>query len=205
MLNWKLLWKKAKLEKFDYTVCAIVGIILALLIVVASLTGTESSYAVKQTLGTSVNEKISNILYWLDSFEMANSVATFLFWGGVGFVLYIGVSAVIGMTKEVSYEQELGSDEYVHPATKSRKDIISAEITGAVLLGACFVLLLATMAIFLFLVLPALVVNARAFTLQPTMQNALSFSAALVVCIASLCLIWFAGKLAMHRRVALDT
>ena len=203
-LNWKLLWKKTKLEKFDVAVCMVFAAIISVLVFVASLTGSGGPYAVKQTLGTSINGSVSNVLHWLESFEKANSFVTFLFWGAVGLVLYIIISSLLSMSKEVAYEQDLGSDDYVHPAAKTSKDIIVAEITNAGMLAIGLIGLVFSFGLVAFGILPTLIVNSRAFALQPTLNNGVGLAAATVVIAAGLCLVWFVARLCMHRRVILD-
>lgn len=203
-LNWNLLWKKAKLDTLDVVACVVLGLLAALLVVVASLTSSGSSYAVKESLGTSINQGITSIFYWLDSFAFADNAVTFLFWSGIGLLLYIVVSSGITLTQEVSYEHDLSSDEYVHPNAKSKKQIIVSGVVEAITFALCLLLLVGALALVVFAVLPALIVHGRTLALQPSFPHGLGFAAAIALLIVSLGAVWFAGKLCMHRQLILD-
>lgn len=198
--NWKLFWSRVRPEKFDYIASASIAIVVMVLVVIAAVAESSGSQVIGQTLGASVNTSITNIFFYLDSFEMASSAVTFVFWAGVGLVLYMIVNSIYRISKEVNFEHDLSSDEYVRPVSKNRQDIVQDEILGAIVLLVCLGVLIIGLSLLVFSILPAAILNARAVALHPGVGNLVSVLAATTLLAVSIACVWLIVKAMMHRK-----
>ena len=141
---------------------------------------------------------------WLDGFEFTNSIVTFMFWGFIGLVSYTGVNMVLAMSREVSYEHELTSDDYVRPSRKTKRDIVMAEFASAAILGLTALTLMLVAAAVAFVILPALIINVRAATLDLSFENILAAFTAILLLVAGIGALLVGGRLLIHRQLLLN-
>lgn len=203
-LNWPALWRKSKLGRFEIITCFGLALIAAGLILLTAY-ATADTEAAKQTLMSMLNTKVTRVLYWLDSFEFANSAGTFLFWSMVGVLVYAGIASFFRMSEEVEYEHKLGSPEYVRPKSRTKDDILLAELTNAVVLATGVIVLFLGVLGLLHVILPAFILNVRAVTLQASLANIFELCSSVLILTVALCLVWLTCKLIRHHQSILDT
>lgn len=203
-LNWRLLWQKSSPKKFDLVLSAIICFAATMFVIIVAIADSSSASLVKQTVGSVLNDKMSSILMWLDGFEFTNSIVTFMFWGFIGLVSYTGVNMVLAMSREVSYEHELTSDDYVRPSRKTKRDIVMAEFASAAILGLTALMLLLVAAAVAFVILPALIINVRAATLDLSFENILAAFTAILLLVAGIGALLVGGRLLIHRQLLLN-
>lgn len=80
---------------------------------------------------------VSGGLVKLDSFTFTDTVVNFMLWGVVGLVSFSVFQSILRASKYIKYEEEVGSNEYVHPASFKRDNYWSS-----ILLDALFSFLL---------------------------------------------------------------
>lgn len=203
-LNWQLLWQKAKLGRFDVLVSVVVALLLTLIIILGAVADSSQNAAVKTTLIGSVNEVVQNTLSWLDSFETTDAAVTFMFWGFVGLVSYGVVNVLGSMRREVEYERELTTDEYVRPVRKTKRDIVLAELVDTLARAVGIVALAFSAGVLLFAILPAAVTNIRLAVFQLSPGTVLTAAAASLLVAAGLCSAIFGLRTLLYHRVLLD-
>ncbi len=203
-LNWLLLWQKVKVTRFDVVVSGVVALVAAVFIALVALADAGEAATVKATLLSRLNGAVQSVLTWLDGFETTNAVVTFMFWGFVGLVAYGSVMVVAKISQEVRYESELSTDDYVHPARKTNRDIIVAELASTLVKAAVGIFLLVALAVLVFVVLPALIVQVRSAVLQPGLMAWLSALAATVLMAADTCLVTLVTRTLIHHQLLLD-
>lgn len=124
-----------------------------------------SAEVVKSHIGSKVGDGLSK----LDHFSLTGSVVTFAIWGVVGLITFSVLQAVLWVSSEVKYEEEVSSDQYVHPAGFSRQGFWRQIFISALMSFGLLILLAAAVILYLLYALPYGLTYARRFLLHASL------------------------------------
>ena len=105
----------------DIAYCVVVTSFLLLAVMLPTLFNRYNTFGAGEVLRSGAGGVVGRFLLHIDQLSFTNNVVTFLLWGVVGMLVYGLVSSIVRAFAKAELNRELAGDEYVHPASFSRK------------------------------------------------------------------------------------
>lgn len=188
----KSYFRNALLSPVDITYCAVMVLIVLGVALLPTFLSQYNLLGARDVLTTDIGSWFNTVLVRIDSLSFTNTVVTFLFWCIVGIFVYAIVNGLTHIVENVERERELFSNEYVHPLAASRHDMWREKIFVSVFSFFSLALLIALIAVNIFVLLPTTTIHLRAVVAsQTSLQDIfVATAAALLLWLGScLCLV----------------
>lgn len=159
----------------------------------------SSSKVVQAHIGSKVGDGLGK----LDHFSLTTSVVTFAIWGVVGLIAFSVLQAALRVSGEVKYEEEVSSNQYVHPAGFSRQGFWRQIVISALISFGLLLLLAVVAVLYLVYFLPHGFTYARRFLLNASLLGVGDLLLGLLIVSVGTYILYFCLKLVIwHHRAA---
>jgi len=138
----------------DIAYCVVVTSFLLLAVMLPTLFNRYNTFGAGEVLRSGAGGVVGRFLLHIDQLSFTNNVVTFLLWGVVGMLVYGLVSSLVRAFAKAELNRELAGDEYVHPASFSRKKYVQEELLISAVTITSFAVFLAVVATLMLDMLP---------------------------------------------------
>lgn len=159
----------------------------------------SSSHVVHDQLSKGVGQGLQK----LDSYSFTQNATTFVVWGLVGLVSFSIFQTVWRASQRLKYEQEVSSNEYIHPANFNRQNYWRTIVVDLGLSLVFTALLLVSLGFYALRALPYATHHVGRFLLQLNLGNLKDLALGLVVGFASTYVLYVVWKISVwHHRAS---
>ena len=156
---------------WEVVACGVVGLTISLLgnsKLLISHYGLASSAT---TLSNHADTTLTNGLSKLDSYQATTTIVSFMVWAMIGLLTLSILQAIARLSQEVSYENNVSSNTYVHPSGFKRTSFWRQVLLQSIGTFASVALLVAGIILFGLYVLPLGLIYVRVFLLEFSASN----------------------------------
>ena len=126
-----------------------------------------------QTIGNRADTTLTTGLSKIDSYQATPTIVTFLVWAVIGLFTLSVLQAILRITGEIKYNNQLTSNAYVHPTNFSRRGFWHQVVLHSLGTFVTVTLLGVAITLFALYVLPLGLIYIRVFLLDFSLANSL--------------------------------
>jgi len=147
-------WDTVRPSGLDIAYCVVATSFLLLAVMLPTIFNRYNTFGAGEVLRSGAGGVLGRFLLHIDQLSFTNNVVTFLLWGIVGMLVYGLVSSLVRAFAKAELNRELAGDEYVHPASFSRKKYVQEELLISAVTITSFAVFLAVVATLMLDMLP---------------------------------------------------
>jgi len=131
----------------------------------------------------------------LDSFSITPGLVTLIVWGGIGMIIFSLTQAIMRASAAVSYQRELSSNRFVHPAGFDRQTYWRQILKHTALSFGLLALLALATALYLLFVIPVSFYYTQTFLLAVSLNHLPSLLVGLFAALVGTTVLYYIAKL----------
>lgn len=155
----------------DFAWSFVLGLIIVFVLVLPTLLVTYNLLGLESILKTEIGSQVRNFFEGIDSISMTNSVVTFLFWGGIGLIVYALVSSFVRGTQRLGEELEASIQEYISAKNIDKNAIQKSIIVNSLIRLGILTALVIVSGMVIMVLLPVATIHWRSFVLTPDLKD----------------------------------